>query len=76
MNAPMSNQQGKMTQTQLDDLFYRIKDLLIAQGVIRNCTKCNHWDHAKEICKKYNQRPPTKIILSGCPEFDLDEIPF
>lgn len=40
----------------------------------RNCLKCIAWDHKMEMCEKYKQRPPIKVMVEGCSEFD--NIPF
>ena len=43
----------------------------------KNCLNCLNWDAGKEVCKKYNARPPAEIIVYSCPEHeDDDEIPF
>lgn len=46
-------------------------------GLGSNCISCKKFDEPSEICKKYNQRPPARIIALGC-EFweDNDTIPF
>lgn len=49
-------------------------DKLYAEGIFRNCTECAYWKATQEICGKYNQRPPAKVIVKGCP--DYDELPF
>jgi len=40
----------------------------------RSCLQCMHWDEIKEICKKFNERPPAKTIVNGCKFHDF--IPF
>ncbi len=55
-------------------LFERFIDTLHAEGYFRNCTECFNWNEQKEICKLANQRPPAKVIVKGCPEYD--PIPF
>lgn len=45
--------------------------------VIKNCISCNFWNEQKEICNKYQQKPPARVIAFGCPDYlDMDEIPF
>lgn len=42
-----------------------------------SCLSCGHFNEGSEICTLYNQRPPARIIASGCPSYsDLDEVPF
>lgn len=40
----------------------------------RSCLQCMHWQDEKEICERFNQRPPAKIIVNGCQYHDF--IPF
>lgn len=40
----------------------------------RSCLQCMHWKENKEICEKFNQRPPAKVIVNGCQYHDF--IPF
>lgn len=57
-------------------VFERLLNVLHAEGCFQNCTKCFYWKTEKEICNKFNQRPPARIIVKGCQYFELDEIPF
>lgn len=40
----------------------------------RSCLQCMHWKELKEICEKFNVRPPAKVIVNGCEHHDF--IPF
>lgn len=43
----------------------------------KSCIYCEHFDEPSEVCKKYGQRPPARIIAMGCPDFENnDDIPF
>ncbi len=42
--------------------------------ISRNCTTCLHW-REHEICAKFSERPPARIIIVGC-EAHTDLIPF
>ncbi|QZA70470.1 hypothetical protein AH03_57 [Erwinia phage AH03] len=55
----------------------RLIDVTITMNP-RNCIVCEHFDEATEVCNKYgNQRPPARIIASGCEGFENnDDIPF
>lgn len=55
-------------------------------GLFRSCYNCEHWIEGtqqgsllkfedRQKCKKFNARPPTKIIVTGC-EAHTDNIPF
>lgn len=42
----------------------------------RTCINCLHFDEPAEVCRRYdNQRPPARIIATGCDGHE-DEIPF
>lgn len=45
----------------------------------RSCINCINFNQNQEICNKYKQRPPAKIIAKACPEWSYDindDIPF
>lgn len=43
----------------------------------RRCTNCKLFDETKELCNKYAQRPPARVIAEGCEGFsDINDIPF
>jgi hypothetical protein len=61
------------------DAFYDLQAVI--NEAIRNCDPiyqtcltCIHFIEVKEICKLCNQRPPARIIVYGCKEYDY--IPF
>jgi len=60
----------------MQTLFERLLDACHAEGLFKNCTKCMHWNFPKDICIKYNEKPPATIIVKGCDSFQLDEIPY
>ena len=39
------------------------------------CLSCEHFKEAQEICELYEERPPAKVIVIGCPSYNAD-IPF
>jgi hypothetical protein len=45
--------------------------------VTKTCLNCAHFSPKNELCmfNGTNQRPPAKVIVSGCPSHE-DEIPF
>lgn len=46
-------------------------------GLMKSCLTCQHFDEATEVCKKFQERPPARVIVSACEHYcDLDEIPF
>lgn len=40
-----------------------------------NCGNCTHADLEKSVCNLYSAQPPMKVVLEGCPSFEMD-IPF
>lgn len=55
-----------------------------ALGLDKTCVNCAHWSQSvehggrteeKEMCHKFYQRPPARIIVQGCPEH-MHDIPF
>ncbi len=41
----------------------------------KHCVNCEHFDNGPDICLLANQRPPAKVIVSGCDKW-VDDIPF
>ena len=66
----------------------RIRDLLLKEisfrfavgnsGCLNNCLLCKHFVEHMEMCEKYGQRPPARIIAYGCPDYDASDpfVPF
>ena len=73
-----------LTDTQRTDAMNKLAlmwaDYLNEIGMFKTCYNCEHWlegppDNRLQICGKYQQRPPTKVIICGCEEH-TDNIPF
>jgi hypothetical protein len=64
----------KFKSGEIVDLARRIIDILKDEGLLDNCTTCMHWNEKEEICNKFKQRPPAKVIITGCEHHEL--IPF
>lgn len=62
-------------QDALNKLALSFTEWLIDNGYFTTCINCEHWKAKEEICGKFNQRPPAKIIVTGCEEHS-DNIPF
>lgn len=76
----MSSEKDYWTQHKnlevLKSRLYHLIEVAIKLDV-KNCIACEHFDEASEVCKKYGQRPPARIIAMGCPDFENnDDIPF
>lgn len=55
----------------LDEVLRRI------EPIYKSCLNCEHFDEKNELCKKYKQRPPARVIAYACSSWeDYDEIPF
>jgi hypothetical protein len=73
---------GIKEQLDKDAMFNALADLLKPTIVMtlheatRTCLTCDHFrEHKGEVCAKFNQRPPAKIIAFGCEHYE-NEIPF
>jgi hypothetical protein len=75
----------KLTATLRIDAKYDIQSA-VANAVIniirddpiyRSCLNCMYFNEQAELCSKYNQKPPARIIAYACPTWEnQDEIPF
>ena len=50
----------------LKDLAKVFADWMLEMGMFTSCINCGYWDDKKELCTKFKQRPPAKIIVKGC----------
>lgn len=48
---------------------------LIRTQQVASCWNCECFDKKSEICLEFNMRPPAKVIVFGCEEWE-GEIPF
>lgn len=47
------------------------------QFPFRNCLNCQQFAEATELCKRWNSRPPARVIAYGCEEHqDIEGVPF
>ena len=51
-----------------------IFEKLESEGFLDNCLNCMYWNNEKDLCNKFKERPPARVIVNGC-EFH-DVIPF
>lgn len=61
--------------SKIEELAYMAKALQILFQAAPACINCEHWTEATEQCKRFNCRPPAKIIARGCPDWE-SQIPF
>lgn len=46
-------------------------------GATKSCMNCANFEESTELCKKYLQRPPARIIAYACAEhIDRTDIPY
>lgn len=66
-----------MTKTTLPDpqLVKAITDILIQAKLHSTCLSCHHFSETDEVCRLAGQRPPARIIATGCPSYQ-EEPPF
>jgi hypothetical protein len=70
---------GKATirKAEWKDLAGRIFEGVKHADLFRSCINCVGFDEPSEICKRYKQRPPARIIANGCDNYDdTNDIPF
>lgn len=51
--------------------------LALTDGNTKNCLNCKAFDEPSETCKRFNQRPPARVIALACQHHeDCNDIPF
>lgn len=43
--------------------------------LLRTCLTCDTFNEETETCRKWNAKPPARIIAYGCDEY-IEDIPF
>ena len=72
----------RFRQRMANDFSFGFKELIEKymqdrSDVFPSCISCIHWNEQYEGCNKFQQKPPAKIIVNACPEYeDHQEIPF
>lgn len=80
MNGNLTEEDIKAIKDVFERVTYKLPDAMVREIRFifeesrRSCLKCTEWQPIDEICDKYKARPPLKVIVSGCP--DYDNIPF
>lgn len=52
-----------------------LTEKLLREGIITSCVLCINFDSKTEFCTLAGERPPAKVIVTGCPQW-LDDLPF
>lgn len=63
------------------DLIDKFTDVLrfaVQNNAVASCINCSQFDEKMEICRKFKQRPPARVIALSCGEDyeDENDIPF
>ncbi len=68
------SQETKLTPQQhaaLVALFGRAFSIAIeTQAWNRTCLNCQWFNEQTEICAKFAKRPPARVIVTGCPQYE------
>ena len=47
------------------------------KGITTSCISCINFIEAGEFCKRFQARPPARVIAFACEEYcDIEEVPF
>lgn len=65
---------SKSREQGLKQLSMILNKWMLEIGMFTTCLNCCNWDDKNEMCMKFKQRPPAKIIVVGCSEHT--DIPF
>lgn len=57
-------------------VYKALREVKVMDGLNRSCISCENFDESKELCKKFNARPPARIIALSCDKYVDIEIPF
>lgn len=51
---------------------------MLPEHVVKSCITCDNFEEETETCKKFNARPPARIIAIGCGDYENinEDIPF
>lgn len=52
-----------------------VQEELINRCQLPSCITCIKWNKDSEICGRYNARPPARVIVLSCSDWEMD-IPF
>lgn len=55
---------------ELKEALNEVFDRLRFDELFVTCLSCVHWDEPGDKCGKYQQKPPAKVIVVGCPSLE------
>lgn len=64
-----------MTSDERERFVKQAQDFLIDREIWPTCINCDNFNEEEEKCKLYDQRPPARVIVKGCPQW-IPIIPF
>lgn len=67
-----------MNSTLRPDAYYDLQSIIVdgleriakENNIYKSCINCQNFNMNTEICKLANQRPPARVIVMGCKEWD------
>ena len=68
----MSGNQYRLTEIQKAAQILADAMVPLIDRMTMNCTNCYHFDHQFELCKKFATKPPIKVAVKGCPQWEMD----
>ena len=69
------NTRREVVDNIMSDLVIGIRETLEAQT--KSCLNCISFNEQTEVCTKFNQRPPARVIAFACENYEDDhDIPF
>lgn len=77
MRGVVSDDYNAAAHAALDQLRQVLYKEVKQHALHQTCLTCHNFDEQNELCKKFNMRPPARVIAFSCKDYDdIDEIPF
>lgn len=64
-----------LSKPQENWLLEKLADVVMAERFRPTCLNCENFNEPAELCRLAGQRPPARVIVTGCPKFS-ELIPF
>lgn len=70
-------QLGKIIANSINNAMTAVQEHQRKLGVQRSCLSCENFIESNELCRKWQARPPARVIAFACEAYeDCDPIPF
>lgn len=53
-----------------------LRRIAAENNIYENCLNCINFNEPTELCKLANQRPPARVIVTGCLKWEAYRMPF